>query len=114
MFLFEGGVVKRFVLDDRSAQGKTSAEASKRWLGRLSFERVAVNCVCPRASDYVNRTSRGSSRLCGKAIVDHLKFLHDFRRKLGTTRACVLVVVVQAIDGEIVAPRSKTTESEAT
>src|SRR5258708_39329671 len=49
-----------------------------------------------------------------RSIVDHLKFLHDFRRKLSTTRTCILVVVVQAIDREIVAPRSQPTESEAT
>ncbi len=72
-----------------------------------------MNRICPGTSDDIDRTSRGSTRLRRKTIVDHLKFLHDFRRKLGAARACVLVVVVQAIDGEIVAPRSQTTESEA-
>src|SRR5260370_22593930 len=73
-----------------------------------------MNRVCPRSSDDIDRTSRGSARLCGKAIVDHLKFLHDFRPKLGTPRTCILVVVVHALDREIVAPRSQPTESQAT
>src|SRR5258708_6446791 len=117
MFLLDSGIVKRLVLEDRSTQSKAGAETSKRWLAGLSFEwiasiecavlckeeGVAVNGVCPGTSDDVNRTSRGSSRLCGKVIVDHLKFLHDFGRELGAARTRVLVVVVEAIDRNIVA-----------
>jgi hypothetical protein len=78
VFLLDRGVIKRFVLDDRSTQGKASAEAPKRWLAGLGFERVAciecavlrkwervaVNRVCPGTSDDIDRTSLGSARLC--------------------------------------------------
>jgi hypothetical protein len=78
VFLFDGDVVKGPVLDYGSAQGKAGAEASKRRLAGLRFERVAriecavlrkqervaVNGVRPGTSDDVDRTSRGSARLC--------------------------------------------------
>jgi len=63
-----------------------------------------MNRVCPGTSDDIDRTSPRHHPTLLKAIVDHLKFLHDLWRKLGATRTCVLVVVVQAIDGEVVAP----------
>jgi len=60
-----------------------------------------VNRVCSGTSDDVDELPKLRPTL-PKAIVHHLKFLHDFGRKLGCDSTCVLVVVVQAIDGEIV------------
>ena len=127
VLLFDGDIVERLVLHNRAAQGKASPKAPKGRLALFCLERVprieravlrenegvSVNRVCPGTRDDVDRTARGSARLRRETVVDHLKFLHDFRRQFGSARTSKFVVVIEAVDGYVVAPSTKTTEREA-
>src|SRR5262249_21358905 len=73
-----------------------------------------MNDICARTSDHIDRATRSATRFCRKAIVDYLKFLHDFGGDCRSTRACELVVVVQAIDQDIVALWPQAAEDETT
>src|SRR5215475_13264757 len=117
MFLFSSSIVKRLVLHERSTQSEPDAEAPKRWLAGLRFkgvpriqravlckdECVAVNGVCARTRDDVNRPPRSAARFCGESVIDNLKFLNDFWRKLSAARTRVLIVVIEAIDRNVIA-----------
>ncbi len=72
-----------------------------------------MNRICPGAGDDVDGAARGSAGLRREAVIDDLKFLDDFGRKLGATRTRVLVVVIEAIDRDIVAAWPEPAEGES-
>ena len=128
MLLFDGGVVERLVLHNRAAQGKACPKPLKGRLALFCLERVPriertvlrenegvpVNRIGPGTCYHVYRTARGPAGLRRETVVDYLKFLHDFRRQFRSARTRKFIIVVQAVDGYVVAPSTKTTESEAT
>ncbi len=127
MLLFGGDIVERLVLDDRAAQGKAGAKAAEGGLARFGLERiariegavlrekegVAVNGVGAGARDDVDRAARGAAGFGGETVVDDLKFLDDFRGQFGAAGAGEFVVVVEAVDGDVIAAGAKAAEREA-
>jgi hypothetical protein len=89
-----------------------SGPQQKTFLGSVSRQKAGEFFILTRNA--LRADPKDISIMNGKAIIDDLEFLYDFRRQFRATRTRVLVVVVQAIDGEVVAPRSQATESEAT
>ena len=127
VLLLDRHIVKRSILDDRAAQRKPGAIAAEGWFPRFVLERVAriercvlrknkcvaVNRICSRARDDVDRPAGSSARFRREAILHDLKFLDDFRRKFGAARSGVLVVVVEPVDRYRVAASAQTAEREA-
>ncbi len=77
-------------------------------------ESVSMGGIEPRPCLHVHRTARRPTRLRSKAVVDDLKIVDCFRRKLRATRPAELVVVIHPIDpyGVTTWPYAAEAESE--
>ena len=127
IFLLGGGVVEGAVFDERPAGREPDAIPSQGRLGRLAFERltavkggvlgkderVAMPLVGAAACDDVDRASGGASVLRRDPVIDHLKLVHNLRRKLSPACAGIFVVVVQPVDGDIVASSPQAAKGKA-
>src|SRR5579883_1649530 len=127
VFLLEGGVVERAVLDHRTAERHAGAVLVQHRRHRFGFEwaagvqrsifneqkGIAVQGVGARSGDDIDGTSRGSAGFGREAGVHHLELLHRFERKLGTAGSEVFVIVVQAVDRHVVAACAEAAECEA-
>ncbi len=127
MFLLDGHVIKCSVFDGRTAQCETRAIAAERRFSRFVLERVArierrvlrknkcvaVNRICSRPRNHIDRSAGSSARFRREAILNDLKFLHDFRRQFGAARSCVLIVVVEPVDRNRIAAGAQAAERKA-
>src|SRR5215469_1361521 len=117
--LLPGDVVKRSIVNDRTASRKPSTKAAQiRRSGLVGQglsgvehavlykdESIAVESVHATLGDDIDRSTRPPAGLGGQTVVHDLKLLHRFWRQFGTSRACEVIVVFYPVDIEAVASR---------
>jgi hypothetical protein len=127
VFLLERDVEKHAVLDDRTAEGRARTIPVEVGRSVLRFERIAriqsavlqekegiaVDLVRAYTRDDIDGAAGCAARFSRQTGVDHLEFLNGFERELSATGAYEFIIVVETVDGHIVAAPSKTTECEA-
>src|SRR5438105_493175 len=72
-----------------------------------------MHLVRPVTRYNIDRTSRCTAVFRREAVIDHLKLLHNLRRELSAACARIPVVVIQAVDGDVVAARPQTAKAES-
>src|SRR6185437_1192052 len=107
VLLFGGCIVEGAVLHNRTTKSEARAKTAERGFLRLRLKRfgriegavlredesIAMDRIGPGTSDDIDRPAGSTSRFGREAVVDDLKFLDDFRGKLGAAGAAVLVIV---------------------
>src|SRR5437588_11362653 len=128
MFLLRRGVEEEAVAHQGAAQRASRLEATEaqaaggRRIGEgltrvdplvlQEGENVAVPIVRAGLGDDVDRSSCGTAEFSRKPIVDDLELAHDLGGARRARSAYSLVRVVQPVNGDRIAARSKASEGE--